>query len=158
MSDSLKDLTKKAKEKLNYPNEQKVYVVLEEDGTEVDDEEYFQTLPENTVLMILFEGDSWSPIGASFSNEDETDNQRSNLDSLLSKLHSDLGSIVLFSGQELELLAEFDPEQQTSNYDIEFLKKIQEAADRHLLEKREIKDALGLLKIYHQSNKRKRKD
>ena len=30
-----------------------VYLVLEEDGTEVDDEEYFQTLPDNTMFMLL---------------------------------------------------------------------------------------------------------
>ena len=31
-----------------------MYLVLEEDGTEVDDEEYFQTLPDNTMFMLLF--------------------------------------------------------------------------------------------------------
>ena len=30
---------------MNYPLDKPVYVVLEEDGTEVDEEEYFQTLP-----------------------------------------------------------------------------------------------------------------
>ena len=49
------------KEKLNYPMDKPVYVVLEEDGTEVDEEEYFQTLPENTLLMLLYVGDKWSP-------------------------------------------------------------------------------------------------
>ena len=44
-----------------------VYVVLEEDGTEVDEEEYFQTLPENTVLMLLNVGDKWCPFGPSYS-------------------------------------------------------------------------------------------
>ena len=44
-----------------------VYVVLEEDGTEVDEEEYFQTLPENTLLMLLYVGgDKWSPYGLPF--------------------------------------------------------------------------------------------
>ncbi len=38
-------LLSSGKEKLNYPPDTKVYVVLEEDGTEVDEEEYFQTLP-----------------------------------------------------------------------------------------------------------------
>ena len=54
------------KEKLNYPMEKPVYVVLEEDGTEVDEEEYFQTLPENTLLMLLYVGDKWSPYGLPF--------------------------------------------------------------------------------------------
>ena len=61
--------------------------------------------------------------------------------------------ISLFSGKELELLAEMEPEEMLKqNYDLEFLQQIREAADRHLQEKREIRDALGLLKIYHHSN------
>jgi len=96
---------------------------------------------------------------------DETD-YRSNLSSgllsrgqsfdlvtLLDRLYQDIGSIVLFSGRELEVLSEFDPDELTYKYDLEFLQQIQEAADRHLKEKREIRDALGLLKIYHNAAK-----
>ena len=50
-------------EKLGYDNRQDVYLVLEEDGTEVDDEEYFQSLPDNTRLMLLHHQDIWSPVG-----------------------------------------------------------------------------------------------
>ena len=55
------------KAKLNYAIDKKVYVVLEEDGTEVDEEEYFQTLPANTLLMLLYVGDRWSPFGPPFT-------------------------------------------------------------------------------------------
>ncbi len=55
------------KEKLNYPLDKIVYVVLEEDGTEVDEEEYFQTLPDNTLLMLLHIGDKWTPFGPTFT-------------------------------------------------------------------------------------------
>ena len=71
----------------------------------------------------------------------------------MEKLRSDLGSIALFKDKDLELLAEFDPEELAKNYDLAFLRQIQEAADRHLTEKREIRDAVGLLNIYHQSSK-----
>ena len=60
-------ITFSGKEKLNYPLDKEVYVVLEEDGTEVDEEEYFQTLPENTLLMLLHAGDKWSPFGPPFT-------------------------------------------------------------------------------------------
>ena len=40
-----------------------VYLVLEEDGTEVDDDEYFQTIEGNTMLMLLLKDDIWSPEG-----------------------------------------------------------------------------------------------
>lgn len=35
-------------------------LVLEEDGTEVDSEEFFQSLPTNTSLMVLEEGQMWT--------------------------------------------------------------------------------------------------
>ena len=35
-------------------------LVLDEDGTCVDTEEFFQTLPENAVLMVLEKGQKWS--------------------------------------------------------------------------------------------------
>ena len=44
-----------ALDKLNYADWCEVYLVLEEDGTEVDDDEYFQCLPDNTRLMLLLE-------------------------------------------------------------------------------------------------------
>lgn len=36
-------------------------LVLDEDGTGVDTEEFFQTLPENAVLVVLEKGQKWSP-------------------------------------------------------------------------------------------------
>ncbi|XP_008287408.1 cell death activator CIDE-B isoform X3 [Stegastes partitus] len=35
-------------------------VVLEEDGTPVDSEEFFQSLPSNTPLMVLEKGEMWT--------------------------------------------------------------------------------------------------
>ena len=72
---------------------------------------------------------------------------------LLDRLKTDMGTIALFSGKELELLSEMEPSEisATDKYNLEFLRQIQEAADRHLREKREIRDALGLLKIYQKS-------
>lgn len=36
-------------------------IVLESDGTEVDEEEYFSTLEQNTCFMILKEEEDWIP-------------------------------------------------------------------------------------------------
>lgn len=36
-------------------------LVLDEDGTGVDTEEFFQTLPDSTVLMALDKGQKWTP-------------------------------------------------------------------------------------------------
>ena len=83
------------------------------------------------------------------------------LASLLERLYSDPGYMALLSGKELELLAEMDLtdtnegtelRNEIRKYDNKFLHQIQEAADRHLVEKNEIRDALGLLKIYHNAH------
>lgn len=81
---------------------------------------------------------------------------------LLDRLKTDMGTIALFSGKELELLSEMEPDGEilngsTDKYSLEFLTQIQEAADRHLKEKREIRDALGLLKIYQKSSEERQK-
>ncbi len=36
-------------------------LVLDEDGTGVDTEDFFQTLKDNTVLMVLGKGQKWAP-------------------------------------------------------------------------------------------------
>uniref|UniRef100_A0A3Q2TP81 Cell death inducing DFFA like effector b n=1 Tax=Fundulus heteroclitus TaxID=8078 RepID=A0A3Q2TP81_FUNHE len=38
-----------------------VYLVCEEDGTEVETDEFLMTLPDNTVLMALEPGQTWKP-------------------------------------------------------------------------------------------------
>lgn len=35
-------------------------LVLEEDGTVVDSEEFFQSLPNSTLLMVLEKGEMWT--------------------------------------------------------------------------------------------------
>ena len=41
----------------------RVRVVLESDGTQVEDPDYFSTLPENTVFLLLRQGEHWYPAG-----------------------------------------------------------------------------------------------
>ena len=36
--------------------------MLEEDGTEVDEEEYFQYIPHRTCLIVMSRKESWSPL------------------------------------------------------------------------------------------------
>lgn len=54
---SLKDLKKKVS--LKWKIDGNLRIVLEEDGTEVEDEEYFATLPEESVFVVLKPGEYW---------------------------------------------------------------------------------------------------
>ena len=57
MAASLEEFVGRGKEKLGYSTNTEVYAVLEEDGTEVDEDDYFQTLSNNTILMLLYVGE-----------------------------------------------------------------------------------------------------
>ncbi|XP_036594542.1 cell death activator CIDE-3 [Trichosurus vulpecula] len=59
MADSLLDLSHKVQEALSVVDT--FSLALEEDGTIIETEEYFQTLNENTVLMVLEKGQKWRP-------------------------------------------------------------------------------------------------
>lgn len=147
MAGSYTEVLEKGKQKFNYPDNQEVELVLDEDGTEIDDDDYLLSLPDNTTLVILHKGDRWSPLVSG----DEVDNGRieggsSRLIDLLLRLESSPGTIGLLTEPDLELIVDLDLQDQTFNrFDPEFLKDVQNAADRHLLEKGQIRDAIGLL-------------
>ena len=68
------------------------------------------------------------------------------------RLKTDPGTIALLSGAEMERLAEMDlttPGVTFPRYEARFLLHLQEAAQRHLAEKSQIRDTLALLQIYH---------
>ncbi|XP_076359245.1 uncharacterized protein LOC143251853 isoform X2 [Tachypleus tridentatus] len=58
---SLSDLRTKGGEKLGYSTPSKLRVVLENDGTEVEDENYFKTVDKDTVFILLRPGERWFP-------------------------------------------------------------------------------------------------
>ncbi|CAH0555985.1 unnamed protein product [Brassicogethes aeneus] len=60
---TLEELLQRGRDKLGLPNAESVRVVLENDGTQVDDADYFRTLPANTVLLLLRPGERWLPAG-----------------------------------------------------------------------------------------------
>ncbi|XP_048370912.1 cell death activator CIDE-3-like [Sphaerodactylus townsendi] len=59
MADSLEDLVEKVRNALLLVGT--LSIVIEEDGTSVETEEFFQTLEEGTVLQVLTKGQIWRP-------------------------------------------------------------------------------------------------
>ncbi|XP_025027348.1 cell death activator CIDE-3 isoform X2 [Python bivittatus] len=59
MAESLNDLLEKVRSALLLVGT--ITVVLDEDGTSIESEEFFQTLEEGTVLLVLTEGQTWRP-------------------------------------------------------------------------------------------------
>ncbi|XP_071874692.1 DNA fragmentation factor-related protein 2 isoform X3 [Bombus fervidus] len=60
---NFEELIHQGKEKLGVPQNENVSVVLESDGTQVEDGEYFKTLANNTILLLLRHGERWCPTG-----------------------------------------------------------------------------------------------
>lgn len=50
-----------AQQKLDINENEPIKVVLESDGTEIDEEDYFETLEMNTLIMILKSDQKWGP-------------------------------------------------------------------------------------------------
>merc|ERR1719410_2569576 len=155
MAGTLEELIRSGKEKLSYLAEQAVIVVLEEDGTEVDEEDYFQTLEENTELILLHSGERWSPfVSHDVTDSGDTPEASQRLISILLRLEAEPGTIALLSEEELELVSSVE-DYDCSNfprYDKPFLEHLKKAAEKHLVEKGQIRDTLALLKIYHKAN------
>lgn len=59
----MEELVQRGREKLGVSVGDPVRLVLESDGTQVEDAEYFRTLPPNTVLLLLRPGERWLPAG-----------------------------------------------------------------------------------------------
>jgi len=159
MAATLDELLEKSRTKLGYEMDRQLLAVLEEDGTEVEEDDYFQTLENNTTLMLLYAGERWSP----FSSPDAVDStggagdNMTRLLCLLARLEAEPGCIALMGEADLELLAEMDTTSLPPTFprfEQRFLEHLQAAADRHLLEKGQIRDTLGLLRIYQKSSPR----
>lgn len=162
---SLDDVVKKGSAKLGLPEPGAVTVVLEEDGTVVDDD-YWETVASDTRLILLSEGEVWKPSPLSVPSNlllvsDETDgtvdDQQKALN-LLTALQQNPASVALLSLSDLEIIKDANlnaPELSTQKSDssvqlqelcIEFyVKKKQEAEALEFVEllKEHVKDSSG---------------
>lgn len=138
---SLEDLLTKVPEKLGLPVDN-LTVVLESDGTEVDDEDYFSTLDPDTSLMILHGQEKWGPyLPRCQVSLDQTDDvsmgEKGQVANLVGRLQHNLCHISLLGGQDLELLSDMDPDSLadivTDRDNRIFLEHIKEASGRYSL-------------------------
>ncbi|XP_017876791.1 DNA fragmentation factor subunit alpha-like [Ceratina calcarata] len=163
---SLKELTSIARNRLSLPLDAELTIVLEQDGTEVDDEEYFATLERNTSLMVLHGDQKWVAAGSSKAasryivvddvdnveagqRRDEVRRRRPPIETLVSSLHGDPSRISLLDGQNLELLSDMDPDSVADivSGNIIFLEQLKEASGRFLAEKRQAQGSLDVLQM-----------
>ncbi|XP_030280126.1 DNA fragmentation factor subunit alpha [Sparus aurata] len=117
---SLDELKVKGCEFLGLSPSEPVTVVLEDDGTIVEDEAYFLCLPLNTKFMLLHEKEAWSPLrkmdgGTAWMARDSMMLETDTVDAssaeppwvdLAQQLKQDLASIILMSEADLQTLVD----------------------------------------------------
>jgi DNA fragmentation factor alpha subunit len=130
-----------------------IQIVLEEDGTEVLEDDYLMFLENNTKLMILPSNNHWNPPIPAF---DETDCPAGGTENsynpvkILQKLVRSPGSIALLSEEELDVVSSFTSHQNIGilQTEVEYLIS---ACQRELEQKKKIKDALDLVDLYQRA-------
>ncbi|XP_048449516.1 DNA fragmentation factor subunit alpha [Rhincodon typus] len=168
---SLEDLVAKGKEKLCFDKsdaQQAFTVVLEDDGTIVDDEDYFTYLPENTKFMILDSGREWTPANIGIKSNldtrtnDDVDGGVGSIDSvdypeesndwrvLAKQLRQNLARIITMSESDLQALIDVPSAELAKELDetLKGTEAIQDSLQRALDNREEQREAKELLKLY----------
>lgn len=161
---SLEDLKQKGCIFFGYTPNDPVTVVLENDGTIVEDESYFLCLPTNTKFMLLQEKETWSPArtfdgGTIWTARESMIVEADAVDGdstaapfwyLAQQLKQDLASIILMSEADLQSLVDAPCPELASS--LGFTEKkaadLQETLQRVLDRKEEERQSKELLQLY----------
>uniref|UniRef100_A0A3Q3WBY8 CIDE-N domain-containing protein n=1 Tax=Mola mola TaxID=94237 RepID=A0A3Q3WBY8_MOLML len=159
---SLDELKAKGCEVLGFSSSDSVTIVLEDDGTIVEDEAYFLCLPLDTKFMLLHDKDRWSPVldgGTAWMARDsvmlETDVvDSSNVDApwwdLAQQLKHNLASVILMSEADLQTLVDAPRSELASVLGLQAKKAedFQETLQRVLDQREEERQSKQLLQLY----------
>ncbi|XP_028266451.1 DNA fragmentation factor subunit alpha [Parambassis ranga] len=161
---SLDELKKKGSEFFGFSPSDPVTVVLENDGTIVEDQSYFLCLPVNTKFMLLHEKETWSPVrrmdgGTAWMARDSVMLETDAVDSsctvapwrdLAQQLKQDLTSIVLMSEADLQTLVDAPCAELASALGFREKKAedLQETLQRVLDRREEERQSKELLQLY----------
>ncbi|KAM9350346.1 DNA fragmentation factor subunit alpha [Symphorus nematophorus] len=161
---SLDELKVKGGEFLGFSPSDPVTVVLEDDGTIVEDEAYFLCLPLNTKFMLLHEKETWSPArrmdgGTAWMARESVVLETDTVDTssaeapwwdLARQLKQDLANIILMSEADLQTLVDAPCSELASALDFQEKKAedLQETLQRVLDRREEERQSKELLQLY----------
>lgn len=159
---SIEELKIKGGESLGFSSSSSVTVVLEDDGTIVEDQAYFLCLPLNTKFMLLTEKETWSPArkmdgGTAWMARDSMVMDTDDVDAALNpwvnvaqRLKQDLTSVILMSEADLQMLIDVPCAELASalGYEEKKTQDLQETLQRYLDKKEEERQSKELLQLY----------
>ncbi|XP_026872126.2 DNA fragmentation factor subunit alpha isoform X1 [Electrophorus electricus] len=162
---SLDQLRVKGSGKLGFDHGTPVLVTLEDDGTIVEDEDYFLCLPSNTKFMLLSEKEIWTPASRCDGHrarlsQDSFEVEADVVDSLPSgaegwhglarQLRQDLASIILMSEADLQSLVDVPCADLASvlGFPEQKAKDLQDTLQRFLDRREEERQSRELLQLF----------
>lgn len=159
---SIDELKKKGGESLGFSPSSSVTVVLEDDGTIVEDQAYFLCLPLNTKFMLLAEKETWSPVrkmdgGTAWMARESVVMDTDAVDAVIGpwvdlaqQLKQDLASVILMSEADLQILIDVPCAELGSvlGYEEKKTQELQETLQRYLDRKEEERQSKELLQLY----------
>ena len=155
---NLRELQRKSSEKFGKPELPRIH--LDSDGTEIDDEDYFQTLESNTELIAVFSGEQWIDVSClililmfcycliycvhvypqptqyltiTTHNGEEINNndvEKIHLKKLISLLSNNKCNMSILSEPDLELLSNLQPDSFADVIGKDFIEHLKEASSR----------------------------
>ncbi|XP_055386765.1 cap-specific mRNA (nucleoside-2'-O-)-methyltransferase 1-like isoform X2 [Condylostylus longicornis] len=159
MASSLEEMRNKCAEKFE-KIDQLPTIHLDSDGTEIDDEEYFRTLEENSELIAVFPGEHWvdptqyvTISSHRKSSGDTTDaaaaaENDERIRKLVGQLQNNLCNVsVMNDTTDLETLSNMDPNSLVDLIGKDFIEQLRESSGRDLCAKRTAEDRINLLKL-----------
>ncbi|XP_068997356.1 DNA fragmentation factor subunit alpha [Embiotoca jacksoni] len=161
---TLNEMKIKGCEFLGFSPSHPVTVVLENDGTIVEDQAYFLCLPANTKFMLLHEKETWSPVrrvdgGTAWMARDSVILESDTVDTsstaapwwdLAQQLKQDLTSIIFMSEADLQTLVDAPCPELASALGFQEKKAevLQETLQRVLDRREEERQSKELLQLY----------
>ncbi|CAI5647225.1 unnamed protein product [Oreochromis niloticus] len=161
---SIDELKEKGRQCLGFNSSDSVTVVLENDGTVVEDQAYFLCLPSNTKFMLLNDKETWSPPcridgGTAWMARDSVLLETDTVDSsstvapwyeLAQQLKQDLTSIILMSEADLQTLVDAPCPELASALGFQEKKaqELQETLQRVLDRREQERQSKELLQLY----------
>ncbi|KAH8362342.1 hypothetical protein KR200_000324, partial [Drosophila serrata] len=172
---SLEEIRSKVAEKFE-KSDHLPTIHLDSDGTEIDDEEYFRTLDENTELVAVFPGEHWidpthyvtitTPHGTDVGTgngdpagggggkgaggegdiTDASNSESARIRQLVGQLQNNLCNVSVMNDADLDSLSNMDPNSLVDITGKEFMEQLKDAG-RPLCAKRNAEDRLNLLKL-----------
>ncbi|XP_039611903.1 DNA fragmentation factor subunit alpha isoform X1 [Polypterus senegalus] len=162
VASSLDGLKIRGCEALDIKSEEIVTIVLEDDGTIVEDETYFMCLPSNTKFMILQNNESWIPKmkvdgGTAWLTGNEASDEFDGVVTTAQKwkhlarqLKQNLSSIILMSEEQLQTLVDVNCNELAEEMGQmeEGARFLQETLQRVLDRREEERQSRDILQLY----------